>query len=60
MGAGRGRQVGIPLADFVTESMEHFDSGADEFPVAMAKDLAAVVDKERFAKTLAAFNKAHA
>ena len=57
MGAERERQVGIPLADFVRESMENFDAGAPEFQVAGAKDLAAVVDKERFAKTLEAFNK---
>ena len=60
MGAERGRNVGIPLADFVRESVEQFDAGADEFSVAQAKGLAAVVDKELFAKQLEMLNKMHA
>ncbi|KAK9832749.1 hypothetical protein WJX81_008156 [Elliptochloris bilobata] len=59
MGAERGRAVGIPLAEFVSETMESFDAGTDDFAVAQAKNLAAVVDSERFAKTLEMLNAMH-
>lgn len=51
-----GRSIGIPLADFVKETMESMDSGSEEFAVSDAKRLAGVVDGERFEKALGGLN----
>lgn len=51
-----GRSIGMPLQDFVTESMQSLDEGLEDFAVENAKNLQGVVDAARFEKAFAMLN----